>query len=152
MDGITPIDIMNSLRSSKNYKKIFKAGEGAGRSGSFFFFSHDDRFIIKTMTKSEKDRFLKLIDSYILHLEKSENKSLLARIYGIFTFKSNIFPPLEIMIMQNTVRPTHMNTNLMKFDLKGSSIARYTNLGEDHQFWKASMKPEKDKILKDIHF
>jgi len=32
---------------------VFNAGEGAGRSGSFFFFSHDNKFIIKTITKME---------------------------------------------------------------------------------------------------
>jgi hypothetical protein len=37
---------------------VFKAGEGAGRSGSFFFFSHDRKFIIKTMTKHELDLYL----------------------------------------------------------------------------------------------
>jgi hypothetical protein len=37
---------------------VFKAGEGAGRSGSFFFFSHDRKFIIKTMTKEELDLYL----------------------------------------------------------------------------------------------
>jgi len=29
---------------------VFKAGEGAGRSGSFFFYSHDRKWIVKTMT------------------------------------------------------------------------------------------------------
>jgi hypothetical protein len=37
---------------------VFKAGEGAGRSGSFFFFSHDRKFIIKTMTKQELKLYL----------------------------------------------------------------------------------------------
>jgi hypothetical protein len=42
---------------------VFKAGEGAGRSGSFFFFSHDRKYIIKTMTQSE-------LDLYLQHLPK----------------------------------------------------------------------------------
>jgi hypothetical protein len=37
---------------------VFKAGEGAGRSGSFFFFSHDKKFIIKTMTNQELVLFI----------------------------------------------------------------------------------------------
>jgi len=49
LDGIEPKDIKNSLNIEKNCKMIFKAGEGAGSSGSFFFFSHDNRFIIKTL-------------------------------------------------------------------------------------------------------
>jgi hypothetical protein len=34
------------------------AGEGAGKSGSFFFFSHDRKFIVKTMFESELDAFM----------------------------------------------------------------------------------------------
>jgi hypothetical protein len=39
-----------SLSPKFNRDSVFKAGEGAGRSGSFFFFSHDRKFIIKTMS------------------------------------------------------------------------------------------------------
>jgi len=39
-----------SLSPKFNRDRVFAAGEGAGRSGSFFFFSHDRKFIIKTMT------------------------------------------------------------------------------------------------------
>jgi len=43
---------------------VFKAGEGAGRSGSFFFFSHDRRFIIKTMTVGELNLFIRLLPAF----------------------------------------------------------------------------------------
>jgi len=43
----------NSLSPKFNRDMIFKAGEGAGRSGSFFFFSHDQKFVVKTMTSAE---------------------------------------------------------------------------------------------------
>jgi len=40
--GINNFDNFYSSLSPKfNRDMIFKAGEGAGRSGSFFFFSHD---------------------------------------------------------------------------------------------------------------
>jgi Icc-related predicted phosphoesterase len=42
--------IHRSLSPKNNRETVFKAGEGSGRSGSFFFFSHDKRFIIKTMS------------------------------------------------------------------------------------------------------
>ena len=46
---------------------VFKAGEGAGSSGSFFFFSHDRKFIIKTMTKSEVDLYLNKLPEFSDH-------------------------------------------------------------------------------------
>ena len=45
--------LMQSLDPLKNRKQIFSSGEAAGASGSFFFFSHDRRFIVKTMSSEE---------------------------------------------------------------------------------------------------
>jgi hypothetical protein len=36
-----------------NINAIKKSGEGMGKSGSFFFFSHDKKLLIKTMTTSD---------------------------------------------------------------------------------------------------
>ena len=63
---------------------MFKAGEGAGRSGSFFFFSFDKKFLIKTMNDNEMAVFTGMLPSYLNHFMKNPD-SLLARIYGIFT-------------------------------------------------------------------
>ena len=81
---------------------MFKAGEGAGSSGSFFFFSHDQRFLIKTMSSEEKKVMLDMLEAYVEHIKSTNNQSLLARIYGIFSISTNYFAPVHIMIMQNT--------------------------------------------------
>ena len=49
LDGITSSDLTKSLSCEMNRDMVFKAGEGVGQSGSFFFFSFDNRFIIKTL-------------------------------------------------------------------------------------------------------
>ena len=84
LDGISKEDIMASLSVELNRHQAFKAGQGAGASGSFFFFSFDHRFIIKTMTNSEKNNLLEIMDDLILHYKAGNNTSLLARIYGVF--------------------------------------------------------------------
>ena len=82
---------------------MFEAGEGVGKSGSFFFFSFDNKFLIKTLQGGEKIKMLGMLDEYIGHLKKSkDNQSLLARIYGMYNIKTNVFAPLTVMIMQNT--------------------------------------------------
>jgi len=73
-----------------------------GQSGSFFFFSNDNRFIIKTLRGKEKRNILGMLDEYIKHIQLTQNKSLLARIYGVFTIKTNFFTHLDVIIMQNT--------------------------------------------------
>jgi len=73
MDGISPADLKKSLSIEENRRMIFNAGEGAGRSGSFFFFSYDNRFLIKTLLGPEKKIFLSILDDYIEHLKKTKN-------------------------------------------------------------------------------
>jgi len=48
----------------KNVENIFKSGEGMGKSGSFFFFSHDERFLIKTMTLDDFQAWMKMFEEY----------------------------------------------------------------------------------------
>jgi 1-phosphatidylinositol-4-phosphate 5-kinase len=84
MNNISVENLMQSLDVKKNIKMIFKAGESAGKSGSFFFFSHDHKFVIKTLKGNEKQLLINILDDYIEHFKKNDNKSLMARIFGIF--------------------------------------------------------------------
>ena len=76
----------DSLHPKYNREKIFQAGEGSGRSGSFFFFSHDNRFIIKTLTKTEMELQLRILPDYLKHFSSNPN-SLIAKIFGVFSIK-----------------------------------------------------------------
>ena len=104
LDNISYGDVIQSLDVIKNKSKVFQAGEGAGASGSFFFFSQDYRFIIKTLRGNEIDALVGMLDEYVEHLESTNNQSLLARIYGIFKVKTPFFSQLEVIVMQNTSR------------------------------------------------
>ena len=61
---------MESLEVNKNRKMIFKAKESAGKSGSFFFFSHDNKFIIKTLKTNEKKLLISILDDYVSYLKE----------------------------------------------------------------------------------
>jgi hypothetical protein len=69
MDNISELDIIESLNPEKNRSRVFKAGQGAGKSGSIFFFSHDNRFLIKTLQSGEKDILLDMLDDLISHFK-----------------------------------------------------------------------------------
>jgi hypothetical protein len=84
LDRISAYDIDASLNCELNKEMVFKAGQNAGQSGSFFFFSHDRRFIIKTMRGDEISVFLSYLTGYHQHLVKNK-RSVLARIYGVYT-------------------------------------------------------------------
>ena len=64
LDGIDKNIVKESLSPEANRDSVFKAGESQGKSGSFFFFSHDKNFIIKTMTDSDLYAFKQLFRTY----------------------------------------------------------------------------------------
>ena len=70
MDGFNNQNLMESLSPEidANIKRIFSAGEGMGKSGNFFFFSHDNNFLIKTMTLGDFSAFKKLFQYYFMHV------------------------------------------------------------------------------------
>lgn len=90
----------DSLAPKYNRDQVFKSGEGAGRSGSFFFFSHDRRFIIKTMTDGELKLYLKQIAEFSKHFAENSN-SLLAKIFGVFTINTPYMKQVHVMLMEN---------------------------------------------------
>lgn len=68
LDGIDNNQILESLSPAFNRDMVFKAGGGGGRSGSFFFFSHDRKFVIKTMFEKEVDVMMSALPEYYDHI------------------------------------------------------------------------------------
>lgn len=110
-----------SLDPEQNRKMVFKAGESQGKSGSFFFFSKDQRFIIKTMTQDDFDAFQRIQKAYFARVCKDDD-SLLARVYGIYSVKMEDQKPVRLIIMENSMRGAR--DQLGVFDLKGSMVNR----------------------------
>ena len=103
-DGIGIQTISTSLDPSSNAHNVFKAGEASGASGSFFFFSTDKKFIVKTMTDSEMEFFLtKFGRPYFNHVKRYPT-SLLARIYGIYRVKIAGLAQVNLMLMGHTLQ------------------------------------------------
>ena len=53
------------------------------------------------MSNSESKLLFSMLDDLIQHFEY-DNRSLIARIYGVYTISTNVFNDVDIMIMQNT--------------------------------------------------
>ena len=130
----------NSLSPKFNRDMIFKAGEGAGRSGSFFFFSHDRKFVVKTMTKAELNLVKRMMPNYYTYLSTNPD-SLISKILGIFTVEAESFSTVHIMLMENTVRLKDPKRLKFIFDLKGSTVDRLV-----------TGKPDSSATLKDVNF
>ena len=108
--------------------------------------------MIKTMRGSEKRVLLNMLDDLIAHFKKTDNESLLARIYGVFTIHTDVFKSIDVIVMQNTVLLNKKNNQNMQFDLKGSTKGRLTKFNiKDHQWWLKDGLGHK-KVLKDQNF
>mgnify|MGYP006091028943 CR=1 FL=1 len=123
MDGIDFKRIKKSMNPSKNRDQIFSSGEASGASGSFFFFSHDKRFIVKTMSNDELELMQKILPDMYRHLRDNPD-SLLARIYGIYKVEMKNYLPVNLMMMGNTLKFRNKDNIFRIYDLKGSKVAR----------------------------
>jgi len=139
MDNISDAMIQKSLNPDSNRTQVFKAKESAGKSGSFFFFSYDKQFLIKTMNDNEKAVFVNSLVDYLNYLVKNPD-SLLARIYGIFTVNMEDLTPVHILLMSNAAQTGKEIDNV--FDLKGSIINRVV---------KIDSKIQPSSTLKDVN-
>ncbi|KAF0306219.1 putative 1-phosphatidylinositol 3-phosphate 5-kinase [Amphibalanus amphitrite] len=96
-----------------------------GKSGSTFHKSCDDRFVIKTISKVEKDHFVRFgirYVEYILDSLTTGRPSVLAKILGVFLvgYKNNVTGQAKkcyMVVMENLLYGRQIS---QKFDLKGS--------------------------------
>jgi 1-phosphatidylinositol-4-phosphate 5-kinase len=80
------VDPFHSLDPVDNIEQIKKfKGPDGGKSGEFFFFSNDNKLIIKTLSDQELKAFKERIHYYAYHILSNED-SMISLIYGLFTF------------------------------------------------------------------
>lgn len=63
-------------------------GPDGGKSGEFFFFTYDNKWILKTLSENELMAFRKIFPEYIHHMETNPF-SLINKIYGVFSIDMN---------------------------------------------------------------
>ncbi|GAA6227304.1 phosphatidylinositol 4-phosphate 5-kinase type-1 alpha-like [Lates japonicus] len=134
MFGIRPDDYMYSLC---NEPLIELSNSGA--SGSLFYVSSDDEYIIKTVQHKEAEFLQKLLPGYFMNLNQNK-RTLLPKFYGLYCVQAG-GKNIRIAVMNNLL-PTAVRMHL-KYDLKGSTYKR-----------RASAK-ERDKAVptyKDLDF
>jgi 1-phosphatidylinositol-4-phosphate 5-kinase len=110
---------------------------GEGKSGAFFIFTRDKRFILKTATGPERDFLWEMLPYYFLYIRKNPN-TLLPRFYGVYSMKHEGIGGMVRFVVMNNVFATPSPLNEI-YDLKGSTLGRSS--GDD---------VPKGSILKDL--
>jgi 1-phosphatidylinositol-4-phosphate 5-kinase len=115
--GLDPADYLMSLTS----KYILSELGSPGKSGSFFYFSRDYKYIIKTIHQAEHKFLRKILKDYYHHVKENPN-TLLSQFYGLHRVKIPYGRKIHFVVMNNLF-PPHRDIH-QTFDLKGSTIGR----------------------------
>ncbi|KAF2018380.1 SAICAR synthase-like protein [Aaosphaeria arxii CBS 175.79] len=114
---LDPADYLVSLTS----KYILSELGSPGKSGSFFYFSRDYKYIIKTIHHAEHKFLRKILKDYYNHIRDNPN-TLLSQFYGLHRVKIPYGRKIHFVVMNNLF-PPHRDIH-RTFDLKGSTIGR----------------------------
>nr|POE96912.1 phosphatidylinositol 4-phosphate 5-kinase its3 [Quercus suber] len=114
---LDPAEYLVSLTS----KYILSELGSPGKSGSFFYFSRDYKYIIKTIHHGEHKFLRKILRDYHNHVLENPN-TLLSQFYGLHRVKLPYGKKVHFVIMNNLF-PPHRDIH-RTFDLKGSTIGR----------------------------
>ncbi|EFX03358.1 hypothetical protein CMQ_5408 [Grosmannia clavigera kw1407] len=117
MFHLDPADYLMSLAG----KYILSELGSPGKSGSFFYFSRDYKYIIKTIHHSEHKFLRKILKEYYQHVSDNPN-TLLSQFYGLHRVKVPYGRKIHFVVMNNLF-PPHRDIH-QTFDLKGSTIGR----------------------------
>lgn len=115
--GLDPADYLISLTS----KYILSELGSPGKSGSFFYFSRDYKYIIKTIHHAEHKLLRRILRDYYTHIEQNPN-TLISQFYGLHRVKIPYGRKIHFVVMNNLF-PPHRDIH-QTFDLKGSTIGR----------------------------
>ena len=114
---LDPADYLVSLTS----KYILSELGSPGKSGSFFYFSRDYKYIIKTIHHAEHKLLRRILRDYYQHIENNPN-TLISQFYGLHRVKMAYGRKIHFVVMNNLF-PPHRDIHHM-FDLKGSTVGR----------------------------
>ncbi|KAK9289974.1 hypothetical protein L1049_008136 [Liquidambar formosana] len=133
MFKIDTADYMMSICGNDALREL----SSPGKSGSVFFLSQDDRFMIKTLRKSEVKVLLRMLPNYHHHVRTYEN-TLITKFFGLHRIKPSSGQKFRFVVMGNMFC-TELRIH-RRFDLKGSSLGRSAD----------KVEIDENTILKDL--
>ncbi|XP_069363994.1 phosphatidylinositol 4-phosphate 5-kinase type-1 alpha isoform X16 [Maniola hyperantus] len=119
--GIQPDDFLMSMCSAP-----LRELSNPGASGSIFYLTNDDEFIIKTVQHKEGEFLQKLLPGYYLNLDQNP-RTLLPKFFGLYCYQCN--SKNVRLVAMNNLLPSSVKLH-QKYDLKGSTYKRKANKSE----------------------
>ncbi|KAK0162538.1 hypothetical protein PV327_006308 [Microctonus hyperodae] len=132
--GIQPDDFLMSMCSSP-----LRELSNPGASGSIFYLTEDDEFIIKTVQHKEGEFLQTLLPGYYMNLNQNP-RTLLPKFFGLYCYRCN--SKNVRLIAMNNLLPSAVKLH-QKYDLKGSTYKRKASKSE---------RSKKSPTYKDLDF
>lgn len=135
-------------------KYVLNELNSPGKSGSFFYFSKDYKYIIKTIHRNEHIHLRKYLSTYYKYIKDNPN-TMICQYYGLHrvklprSFKNRIQNRKIYLVVMYNVFPPWIKMDLT-YDLKGSKFGRYTdvcNQNSEHDIRKDLNWIHEDKKL-----
>ncbi|XP_043283767.1 phosphatidylinositol 4-phosphate 5-kinase type-1 alpha-like isoform X13 [Venturia canescens] len=119
--GIQPDDFLMSMCSAP-----LRELSNPGASGSIFYLTEDDEFIIKTVQHKEGEFLQTLLPGYYMNLNQNP-RTLLPKFFGLYCYRCN--SKNVRLVAMNNLLPSAVKLH-QKYDLKGSTYKRKASRGE----------------------
>ena len=122
--GVNEFDFLLSVCGNANFIEFISNA----KSGQFFFYSSDGRYMIKTMTNAESKFLRQILPEYFKHCCENPN-TLITRFFGMYRVKLYHLRRNVKFVIMNSVYYTDKNLQTF-YDLKGSSVGRDAKPGQ----------------------
>eukprot|EP00457_Paulinella_chromatophora_P002891 gb/GEZN01002896.1/.p1 GENE.gb/GEZN01002896.1/~~gb/GEZN01002896.1/.p1 ORF type:complete len:703 (+),score=94.56 gb/GEZN01002896.1/:84-2192(+) len=121
--GLSPGDYLLAICGNFHYLEFISNS----KSGQFFFYSHDRKFMIKTVSQAESKFLRRILKDYQQHV-KDNPSTLLTRFYGMHRVKPHKKREVHFLVMGSVFfTDKYIHTT---FDLKGSLQGRAVSEAE----------------------
>ena len=142
LKSLGPENFLCNLIITKN--KSLKEICSSGKSGSFFYYSYDAKYLMKTIPEGEFEKFKSMLQDYYIYMYEHP-QTLLQRFFGLYMC---IFNDIKMhFVVMNNVFNTSLQVHY-KYDLKGSTYKRISRKCKEINYEKYDF----DIAMKDIDF
>ena len=124
MFGVNEYDFLLSVCGNANYIEF----QSNAKSGQFFFYSPDGKYMIKTMTNTESKFLRRILPHYFRHCAKNPN-TLITKFLGMYRVKLYHLRRNVKFVVMKSIYDTDKYLNQL-FDVKGSTTGRDANPGD----------------------
>ena len=148
--GVSDQEVLDAFSPCNNKQAIRNFQTGSGQSNSFFLFTDNKQFVLKTLKPTEEELLFNkkngILASYFTYIQKHPN-SLISRLLGVYKVKLQMMDEYVTFVIMDSLIGEEYRRIERLYDLKGSTHGRITKLTPEQEANGSGLK-----TLKDLNF